>query len=89
MTDSRIVNTVMDHEVNISMNTKRKLSKDDYEFIERDTEFGKSGELGKGAFGVVRLVQRKDNPSKKYAMKMVRIMALDTSYGASNMRGIW
>lgn len=76
MGDSRIVNTVMDHEVNISMNTRKKLTKDDYVFEERDTEFGKTSELGKGAFGVVRLVHRKDDPSKKFAMKIVSILNL-------------
>lgn len=73
MADSRIVNTMMDHEVNVSMTTKKKLSKDDFEFIERETEFGKSGILGQGAFGVVRLVQRKDKPGRKYAMKIVGV----------------
>jgi hypothetical protein len=52
------------------------LTKEDFEFIERDTEFGKTGELGKGAFGVVRLVQRKGDPSKKFAMKIVSVSFL-------------
>lgn len=67
------MNTLMDNEVNFSVHRSQKLTKEDFEFIERDTEFGKTGELGKGAFGVVRLVQRKGDPSKKFAMKIVSV----------------
>jgi hypothetical protein len=75
MTDRRYLSSAMDHSLNISQNSKRKKTLEDFEFIEREGKFGKSGELGKGAYGVVRLVRDKTytgKGEKKYAMKIVR-----------------
>lgn len=59
--------------MNVSKNSRRKKKLEDFEFIERDSKYGKTGELGKGAYGVVRLVRDKVS-GVKFAMKIVKGM---------------
>jgi hypothetical protein len=63
--------------MNVSMDTstldmsttsdaKKRKTLEDYEFID-----DKKSDLGKGAYGQVKLVREKGDPSKMYAMKIV------------------
>lgn len=49
---------------------KRQLS--DYVIVERQTSLGNSSDLGKGAFGIVKLV-KDTHTGKLFAMKIVRM----------------
>lgn len=50
-----------------------KSSLEDYTFIEKQSKTGPSSELGRGAYGVVRLVQNKKT-QKQFAMKIVGLI---------------
>ena len=47
-----------------------------YSFVELDTKLGPSSELGRGASGVVRLVEQRET-RKQFAMKIVESAELD------------
>lgn len=49
---------------------------EDFEFVERKTRLGNTSELGRGSYGVVRLVKDKET-QKQYAMKIVRMGLLN------------
>jgi hypothetical protein len=49
--------------------SKKKKSIEDYEIVNE-----KKSDLGKGAYGQVRLVREKADPSKLYAMKIVTLL---------------
>lgn len=55
-----------------------KAKLEDYEFVEKPSKTGPSSELGRGAYGVVRLVKSKKT-LRQYAMKIVGIVELDTA----------
>ena len=66
----KIYNSALDNSLNVSVTTRQKKKREDFEFVEKKTEFGKTSEIGKGAFGTVRLV--KDiSKGTLYAMKIV------------------
>ena len=59
-----------------STGSKRRKCLADYEFITKQTSSGPSSDLGKGAFGLVKLV--KDTSTQKlYAMKIVGFVHWD------------
>ena len=66
----KIYNSSLDNSLNVSVTTRQKKKREDFEFVERQSEFGKTSEIGKGAFGTVRLVRDKSKGTL-YAMKIV------------------
>jgi hypothetical protein len=58
---------------------KPKGKLEDYAFIEKQTKTGPSSELGRGAYGVVRLVQNKKT-QRQFAMKIVGSALADTTH---------
>lgn len=71
MSHQKYLTSALENSLNVSRTSKKKKKLEDFEFIERNTKYGKTGELGKGAYGVVRLVKDKHN-GHKYAMKIVK-----------------
>lgn len=75
---NQLMNSAMDHSLNTSKEGQKRKTFQDFELVEIETELGNSSELGKGTYGVVRLVRDKTSKSL-FAMKIVTPLFIETS----------
>lgn len=59
-----------ENSMDVSVTSRKKRNLEDFEFVDIDSKHGKSSILGKGAYGVVKLVKLKES-GRLYAMKIV------------------